>query len=325
MSLPKLLTKNLRLPVIGAPMFIASTPELVIEQCKAGIIGAFPALNARPQHVLEEWIVQIKVALAEHDAEHPDRPAAPFAVNQISHQSNDRLHGDMEIIARHEVPIVIASLQVSKDNIEAVHKYGGLVLADVISNRHAQKSAEAGVDGLVAVAAGAGGHTGNVSPFALVSEIREWWDGPLALSGAIANGQSILAALAAGADLAYIGSPFLATPQANTVTDYKQMIVAGGSKDIITTDAFSGVPANYLIGSVTRAGLDPKNLSRDPDLKIDVSESGDSLKTWKDFWGCGQGIQAVKHIQTPAELVDRWQQELTIARRDLHSRLDAYT
>ena len=320
-TLEKLHSK-LRLPVFGAPMFIASTPELVIEQCKAGIVGAFPALNARPQHVLDEWIVRIKEALAEHDAQHPERPAAPFAVNQISHPSNDRLQGDMEIIARHKVPIVIASLQVSRENIDAVHSYGGLVFNDVVSNRHARKSVEAGVDGLVAVAAGAGGHTGNVSPFALVSEIREWWDGPLALSGAIANGKSILAALATGADFAYIGSPFLATPEANTVEDYKQLIVEGSSKDIITTDAFSGVPANYLVGSITRAGLDPRNLVRDPDKKINVSESGDSLKTWKDFWGCGQGIQSVKKTCNTRELIEGWRLEYAAAREALLARLN---
>jgi nitronate monooxygenase len=323
MSLPEILKGKVRLPVIGAPMFIASTPELVIEQCKAGIIGAFPALNARPQTLLDEWIVQIKEALAEHDAQHPDSPAAPFAVNQISHASNDRLLGDMEIIARHEVPIVIASLQVSRENIDAVHGYGGLVFNDVISNRHARKSVEAGVDGLVAVAAGAGGHTGNISPFALVSEIREWWDGPLALSGAIANGQSILAALATGADFAYIGSPFLATPEANTVDDYKRMIVEGSSRDIMTTDAFSGVPANYLIGSIIRCGLDPENLAPRPDRAVDVSESGDSYKTWKDFWGCGQGIQTVKAICSTRELVDKWRLEYTSASEKLAARLNS--
>ncbi len=323
MNLPEILKENIRLPVIGAPMFIASTPELVIEQCKAGIIGAFPALNARPQHMLDEWIAQIKEALAEHDAQHPERPAAPFAVNQISHPSNDRLQGDMEIIARHQVPLIIASLQVSRENIDAVHSYGGLVFSDVVSNRHARKSVEAGVDGLVAVAAGAGGHTGNVSPFALISEIREWWDGPLALSGAIANGQSILAALATGADFAYIGSPFLATPEANTVEDYKQLIVEGSSKDIITTDAFSGVPANYLVGSITRCGLDPKNLVRKTNGPIDVSESGDSYKTWRDFWGCGQGIQAVKNISSTKELVERWSREYHTAKKKFSTRLKA--
>jgi nitronate monooxygenase len=321
MNLPEILTRNIQLPVIGAPMFIASTPELVIEQCKAGIIGAFPALNARPQYVLDEWIAQIKKALAEHDAKHPEQPAAPFAVNQISHPSNDRLLGDMDIIARHKVPIVIASLQVSPENIETVHGYGGLVFSDVVSNRHAHKSVDAGVDGLVAVATGAGGHTGNVSPFALVSEIREWWDGPLALSGSIATGKSILAALTMGADFAYIGSPFLATPEANTVNEYKQMIVDGSSRDIITTDAISGVPANYLVGSIMRCGLDPKNLAPRPDKTVNVSERGDSYKTWKDIWGCGQGINAVKAVTGTADLVNRWRREYDSARRELSARL----
>jgi nitronate monooxygenase len=321
-NLPEILTKNIRLPVMGAPMFIASSPELVIEQCKAGIIGAFPALNARPQHVLEEWILQIKRALAEHDANYPECPAAPFAVNQISHPSNDRLQSDMEIIARHSVPIVIVSLYVSREITDYVHSYGGIVLNDVISNRHARKSIEAGVDGLVAVAAGAGGHTGNVSPFALISEIREWWDGPLALSGAIANGRSILAALATGADFAYVGSPFLATHEANTEADYKQMIVNSSAADIITSDAFSGVLANYLIGSIERAGLDPRQLQRDPDKKVNVSAQGDSYRIWKDIWGCGQGINSVKAVTTTADLIHRLQGEYDNARRELAALLE---
>ena len=321
MNLPNILTKNVRLPVIGAPMFIASTPELVIEQCKAGIIGSLPSLNARPQHVLEEWIVQIKTALAEHDKKNPDKPAAPFAINQISHPSNDRIHEDMKVIARHQVPIVIVSLYVSAEICDFVHGYGGIVLNDVISNRQAKKSVEAGVDGLVAVAAGAGGHTGNVSPFALVSEIREWWDGPLALSGSISTGQNILAALATGADFAYIGSAFIATPEANSEEDYKRMIVEGSAKDIITSDAFSGVPANFLIGSIEKQGLDPKNLTRDPTKAINVSESSESHKTWKDIWGCGQGISAIKKIKTTAELVQQWQDEFESAKQTLFSRL----
>ena len=314
MRLPEILTKNVRLPVIGAPMFIASTPELVIEQCKAGIIGSLPALNARPQHVLEEWIVQIKEALAEHDQKHPESPAAPFAINQISHPSNDRLKGDMEIIARHKVPIVIVSLYVSEETCNFVHEYGGIVLNDVISNYQAKKSVELGVDGLVAVCAGAGGHTGNTSPFALVQEIRECWDGPLALSGAIATGQNILAALATSADFAYIGSPFLVTDEACTSDEYKQMIIDGSARDIMTSDYFSGVPANFLRGSIKRAGLDPKNLVRDPDAPVNVAESGESHKTWKDIWGCGQGIGVIKETVPTATLVARWESEFLSAR-----------
>lgn len=321
MCLPEILTKNLRLPVMGAPMFIASTPEMVIEQCKAGIIGSLPALNARPQSLLEDWIIQIKSALAEHDASHPDAPAAPFAINQISHPSNDRLMGDMEIIARHRVPIVIVSLYVSEEICQQVHDYGGLVFNDVISNYQAKKSVSLGVDGLIAVCAGAGGHTGDTSPFALVSEIREWWDGPLALSGAIANGQSILAALATSADFAYIGSPFLVTPEANTSEEYKQMILDSGAADIVTTDYFSGVRASFLTGSIRRAGLDPKNLRRDPDAPVNVAADGDSHKIWRDVWGCGQGINALKERVSTAELIQRWKDEFASAKKTFAQRL----
>lgn len=321
MSLPPILKRNLRLPVIAAPMFIASTPELVIAQCKAGIIGSIPALNARPQSQLDDWITHIKTALAEHDAANPDQPAAPFAINQISHPSNDRLHSDMEIIARHQVPIVIVSLYVSADICNFVHRYGGIVLNDVISNRQAKKSVALGVDGLVAVAAGAGGHTGNISPFALVQEIREWWQGPLALSGAIATGQNIVAALATGADMAYIGSPFLATHEANTETAYKQMIIDGSAQDIITSDAFSGVPANFLIDSIARAGLDPRNLSTKPKDQIDVSERSDSHKTWKDIWGAGHGIGAVKTTEPAAQLIARLEQEYAAAKLEVLARV----
>ena len=323
MSLPSSLGKNLALPAMAAPMFIASTPEMVIEQCKGGIIGSIPALNARPQHVLEEWIIQIKDALAEHDKANPEAPAAPFAINQISHPSNDRVMSDMEIIARHNVPIVIVSLYVNAEICDYVHNYGGLVFNDVISNKQAKKSVEAGVDGLVAVCAGAGGHTGNLSPFALISEIREWWDGPLACSGAIANGQSILAALATGADLAYIGSPFLATVEANTEEAYRAMIVDGTAADIMTSDAFSGVPASFLTQSIVRAGLNPKNLQRPEDKPVDVSESSDSFKTWTDIWGCGQGSNAVKKVTTTAELIAQWKSEYAEAKTRFSQRLSA--
>ncbi|GAB3377172.1 nitronate monooxygenase family protein [Spongiibacter taiwanensis] len=321
MSLPEFITKNLRLPAMAAPMFIASTPQLVVEQCKAGMIGSIPALNARPQSQLDEWITYIKDELAKYDAENPDKPAAPFAINQISHPSNDRLMGDLEIIAKHKVPIVIVSLYVAPQICEVVHSYGGMVFNDIISNRQAKKSVEGGVDGLIAVAAGAGGHTGNVSPFALVSEIREWWDGPLALSGCIATGQNILAALATSADLAYIGSPFLATPEANAVPEYKAMVVASEAKDIITSDAFSGVPANFLVGSITRAGLDPKNLKRDEDKAIDISEKSQSFNTWKDIWGCGQGVGVVKEIRPTAELIADWITQYEIAKATFKARL----
>jgi nitronate monooxygenase len=324
MTLPSILTKNLRLPVIAAPMFIASTPELVIEQCKAGIIGSLPALNARPQAKLEAWIIQINEALAAHDAAHPESPAAPFAINQISHPTNERLAQDMAVIAKHKVPIVIVSLYVSKEICDEVHSYGGIVLNDVISNRQAKKSVEAGVDGLVAVAAGAGGHTGNINPFALVSEIREWWQGPLALSGAIANGNNILAALATGADFAYIGSPFLATPEASTQAAYKQMVVDGTSQDIFTSDAFSGVPANFLIGSIINAGLDPKTLKRDDDKPVNIGESSGSHKTWKDIWGAGHGIGGIKSIQPTADLIAQWRTELATAKASFNQRLSQF-
>lgn len=322
MSLSEILIKNIRLPVVAAPMFIASTPELVIEQCKAGIIGSLPALNARPQSVLEQWIIQIKEALAEHDRLDPEHPAAPFAINQISHPSNDRLQDDMRIIAKHRVPIVIVSLYVSEEICNQVHEYGGIVFNDVVSNYQAKKSVAVGVDGLVAVSAGAGGHTGSVSPFALVQEIREWWDGPLALSGAIATGQNILAALATSADFAYIGSPFLATTEANTNDEYKQAIIDGTSKDITTTNYFSGVTANFLTTSIKKSGLDPKNLVRDPNKEVNISASSDSHKTWKDIWGCGHGINAVKASTSTADLVDRWKLEYDTARSTLINRLN---
>lgn len=315
MSLPEVLTKNVRLPVIAAPMFIASTPELVIEQCKAGIIGSIPALNARPQSQLEDWIIQIQTALAEYDKQNPDIQAAPFAINQISHPSNDRLQSDTALLVKYKIPIVIVSLYVSKEICDQVHSYGGIVFNDVISNRQAKKSIECGVDGLVAVSTGAGGHTGNISPFALISEIREWWDGPLALSGSISTGQNILAALATSADFAYIGSSFLATTEANTDDDYKKMITDGSASDIITTDAFSGVPANFLIGSIVKAGLDPKNLKREPNTEINVSESSSSHKTWKDIWGCGQGIGTIKETVTTATLVQRWHHEYNTSKK----------
>ena len=321
MKLRDILHSKLRLPVFGAPMFIASTPKLVIEQCKAGIIGAIPALNARPQSRLDEWITEIESALQDHQQANPEIPVAPFAINQISHPSNDRLMQDLEVIVAHRVPIVIVSLYVSEEICRQVHSYGGIVLNDVISNHQAKKSVQLGVDGLIAVSAGAGGHTGNVSPYALVAEIREWWNGPLALAGGIANGQMILAALATGADFAYIGSPFLATHEANTSSEYKQMVIRSTARDIITSAAFSGVPANFLVESIRRAGLDPAALRLDPDKPINVSDKGDSHKIWKDIWGCGQGINAVKEVLSTKELVARWEREYAAAKSALIGRI----
>lgn len=296
MALPPLFDK-LAAPIIAAPMFIVSSPELVIAQCCGGIVGSMPALNARPQSQLDDWITQIKQALAEHDAAHPDAPAAPYAINQIAHPSNDRLMEDTDTIVQHKVPIVIISLSAHRDIVDAVHGYGGLVFNDIISNRHAHKAIDNGCDGLIAVAAGAGGHTGKVSPFALIEEIRAWWDGPLALSGAIASGRGVLAAEVMGADLAYIGSPFIATDEANAVAQYKTLVTQATSADVVTTDYFSGVPANFLAGSIERAGLDPKNLVRDPDRKTNVSPTGDAHKTWRDIWGCGHGVGRITSIE----------------------------
>lgn len=304
MSLPALF-ERLAAPVVAAPMFIVSSPELVVAQCTSGIVGSMPALNARPQAALGDWIAQIEAGLAAHDAAHPDRPAAPFAINQIAHPSNDRLGEDTATIVEHEVPIVIISLYADREIVDAVHDYGGLVFNDVISDRHARKAIDNGCDGLIAVAAGAGGHTGRVSPFALVEEIRSWWDGPLILGGAIATGRAVLAAEVMGADLAYVGSPFIATEEAHAVPEYKALVAEATSADIVTTDYFSGVPANFLAGSIERAGLDPKNLVRDPDKRTNVSPSGDSHKTWRDIWGCGHGVGAVTDIVPAAERVRR--------------------
>lgn len=287
--------KQLRLPVIAAPMFIVSNPRLVIEQCKAGIIGSFPSLNARPQEKLDEWIIEIKEALAEHDRKNPDRPAAPFAVNQIVHRSNDRLMKDMESCVKHKVPIVICSLGAREDVYQAIHSYGGLVLHDVINNFFARKAIEKGADGLITVAAGAGGHAGVISPFALVQEIREWFSGPIALSGAIATGGAVLAAEAMGADFGYIGSPFIACDEANATDAYKNAIVSYGADDIVYTNLFTGVHGNYLKPSIAAAGLDPENLPESDPSKMDFGSGGNSAaKAWKDIWGCGQGIGAIK-------------------------------
>lgn len=307
MSLPAALSGPLTLPVVGSPMFIASGPELVIAQCQSGIIGSFPALNARPAAKLSDWLDRITEENAAYAAAHPNAPVAPFAVNQIVHRSNDRLEHDMSIIVEHKVPIVITSLGARPEINEAVHSYGGIVLHDVINNEFAHKAVDRGADGIIAVAAGAGGHAGTQSPLALVQEIRDWFDGPLLLSGSIAHGRSILAARAVGADFAYIGSAFLSTLEANTVQDYKQMIVNSTAKDIVYSSLFTGVHGNYLRGSILAAGLDPNNLAEsDPsamNFSTDGVAEGTKAKAWKDIWGSGQGIGAIKNNLSVADLV----------------------
>jgi nitronate monooxygenase len=295
----------LRIPVIAAPMFIVSNPALVIAQCTSGIVGSFPALNARPASRLDEWIHEISEALAAWDRDHPDRPAAPFAVNQIVHRSNDRFEQDMDVCAKWKVPIVITSLGARVELNEAVHGWGGITLHDVIDDRFARKAIEKGADGIIAVAAGAGGHAGRWSPFALTQEIRRWFDGPLILSGAIANGGSVLAAQAAGADLAYVGSPFIATEEANAPDDYKQAIVDAGAADIVYSDLFTGVHGNYLRASIVNSGLDPDNLAGvDPTVMKFGSEGSSKSKAWRDIWGSGQGIGVVDRVRPAAEYID---------------------
>jgi nitronate monooxygenase len=315
-KLPPVLHK-LRFPVIASPMFIVSNPKLVIEQCKAGVVGSMPALNARPASQLDEWLHEIEEALAAHDRAHPDRPAAPFAINQIVHRSNDRLDHDMEAVVRRKVPIVITSLGARPDVNEAIHSYGGVVLHDIINNTFARKAVEKGADGLIAVAAGAGGHAGTKSPFALVQEIREWFDGPIALSGAIANGGAVLAAQAMGADFAYVGSAFIATEEARASEGYKQAIVAGSSDDIVYSSLFTGVHGNYLKASIRAAGLDPDNLPESDPSKMSFGGGDSAKKAWKDIWGSGQGIAAVKEVVRTADLVARLQREYAQARERL--------
>ena len=304
MSLPPIFDR-LRLPVIGSPMFIISGPELVIAQCKAGIVGSFPALNARPDTKLDEWLHQITEELAAWDRDNPDTPAAPFAVNQIVHRSNPRLEHDVEVCARWKVPIVITSLGARPELNEAVHGWGGITLHDVIDDRFAHKAIEKGADGLILVATGAGGHAGTLSPFALVSEVRQWFDGPIALSGAISTGGAVLAAQAMGADLAYIGSPFIATTEANAMEDYKQGIVDGRAADIVYSNLFTGVHGNYLRASIVNAGLDPDNLPESDPSKMDFG----GAKAWRDIWGSGQGIGSVDAVVPAAERIDRLQRE----------------
>jgi len=316
-SLPPILS-NLRLPVIAAPMFIISNPKLVIAQCTAGIVGSFPALNARPAPLLDEWIHEITETLAEWDRDHPERPAAAFAVNQIVHRSNDRFEHDMEVCAKWKVPIVITSLGARTELNDAVHAWGGITLHDIIDDRFARKAIEKGADGIIAVASGAGGHAGRWSPFALLQEIRTWFDGPLSRSGAIANGGAVLAAQAAGADLAYVGSPFIATEEANAPDEYKQAIVDSGAADIVYTDLFTGVHGNYLRSSIERAGLDPEALAKgDINTMKFGSEGSNKSKAWRDIWGSGQGIGVIDRVQPAADLIELLAQQYSAARERL--------
>ncbi len=306
MALPDILKQHLRLPAIGAPLFIIANPALVMAQCKSGIVGAFPALNARTTTQLDEWLAEITENLRDYNLAHPDQPAAPFAVNQIVHRSNQRLEQDLALCVKYKVPVVISSLGAVPEVNAAIHSYGGIVLHDVINNRHANSAIRKGADGLIAVAAGAGGHAGTLSPFALIAEIREWFDGPVALSGAIASGSAILAAQAMGADLAYIGSPFIATTQANAVDGYKEMIVQSGAKDIVYSNYFTGIHGNYLRPSIEAAGMDPDHLPEADPSKMDFAKASSGAKAWKDIWGCGQGIGAVKEILPAEQLVAKW-------------------
>ncbi|MEO0329755.1 MAG: nitronate monooxygenase family protein [Pseudomonadota bacterium] len=306
MAIPESLKNNLRIPVIGAPLFIISHPELVLAQCKAGVVGSFPALNARPAEQLDEWLAEITEELASYKAANPEAIVAPFAVNQIVHTSNNRLEHDLKMCVKYKVPIVITSLGAVPEVNEAVHSYGGIVLHDIINNRHANSAIRKGADGLIAVATGAGGHAGTLSPFALIQEIREWFDGPLLLSGSIANGGAVLAAQAMGADMAYIGSPFIATHEARAMEEYKQAIVDYSAKDIVYTNLFTGVHGNYLKPSIERAGMDPDNLPESDPSAMDFASGGNTdAKAWKDIWGSGQGIGAIKAVTSTQELADR--------------------
>ena len=317
MSLPPIFD-TLRLPVIGSPLFIISGPELVIPQCKAGVVGSFPALNARPQAQLDEWLHQITEELAAHNRDNPDKPAAPYAVNQIVHKSNNRLEEDLATCGKWQVPITITSLGAREDLNKAVHSWGGITLHDVINDRFARKAVEKGADGLIPVGAGAGGHAGVTSPFALIQEIRDWFDGPVALSGSIGTGASVLAAQAMGADLAYIGSAFIATKEARAEDSYKRGIVNGQASDIVYSDLFTGVHGNYLAPSIRAAGLDPDNLPKGDISTMNFGSGGNTgAKAWKDIWGCGQGIGAVKDVLSAGEMVDRLSAEYHAAKAAL--------
>ncbi|MFY9184875.1 nitronate monooxygenase family protein [Limnohabitans sp.] len=313
-KLPPVLA-NLPFPVIASPLFIISNPKLVIEQCKAGVVGSMPALNARPAAQLEDWLAEITETLAAYNAAHPDKPAAPFAINQIVHKSNDRLEHDMAMCVKYKVPIIITSLGAREEINQAAHSYGGVVMHDIINNKFAHKAIEKGADGLIAVAAGAGGHAGVKSPFALIQEIRQWFDGPVALSGSIASGDAILAAQAMGADFAYIGSAFIATHEARAAEDYKKAIVDCNSDDIVYSNLFTGVHGNYLAPSIRAAGLDPENLPESDPSKMNFG--GDAKKAWKDIWGCGQGIGAIQSVQSTADLVAQLKAQYQAARARL--------
>jgi len=322
MALPEVLKDSLTLPIIGSPLFIVSGPELAIAQCKAGIVGSFPALNARPEPVLDEWMMRIKQELAEYADAHPEKTVAPFAVNQIAHRSNDRLMHDVEMCVKHEVPLVITSLRAPKEVIDAVHSYGGKVFHDVINMRHARKSASEGVDGLILVCAGAGGHAGTLSPFALTSEVRAFFDGTILIGGAIGNGRSVLAAQAAGADLAYMGTRFIATKEANADPAYKQMLIDSAADDIVYSSLFTGVHGNYLKPSIAQAGLDPNALPGSDPSKMDFGSGGNmKSKAWKDIWGSGQGIGTIKDAPSVATLVDELKAEYEEAKRVLMAQI----
>jgi len=309
MALPSVLKDNLRLPVVASPLFIISHPELTLAQCKAGVVGAFPALNARPESQLDEWLAMITEELAAYNAKNPDRPAAPFAVNQIVHTSNKRLEHDLMMCVKYKVPIVISSLGAVPEVNAAIHSYGGIVLHDVINNRHANSAIRKGADGLIAVATGAGGHAGTLSPFALVNEIRQWFEGPLLLAGAIATGGDILAAQAMGADMAYIGTPFIATREARATDAYKQAIVDAHANDIVYSNYFTGIHGNYLKSSIAAAGMDPDNLPVADPSKMDFEKASTGAKAWKDIWGAGQGVGSVKAVEPVAVVVDRLERE----------------
>ena len=321
MPLPKILEGTLSIPVIGSPLFLCSGPELVIAQCKAGIVGSFPALNARPKSVLDEWIIRIKEELAQAKLDNPERPIAPFAVNQICHASNDRLMTDMESCVRHEVPIIITSLRPPEEIVTAAHSYGGLVYHDVISVKHAKKAVEQGVDGLILVCSGAGGHAGTLSPFALVREVREFFDGTIILSGAISSGSAVASSQALGADLAYMGTRFIATKEANAEQTYKEMLVESAADDIVYSSLFTGVAGNYLKGSIKNAGLDPNNLPDADKSSMNFGSGGNTdAKAWKDIWGSGQGIGSIKDSPTVQALVDQLKEEYLAAADDFKAK-----
>jgi len=323
--LPDILKNNLSIPVVAAPLFIISRPNLVIAQCKAGVVGSFPALNARPQELLSDWIKEIKDELGEYQEQNPGKKVAPFAVNQICHLSNDRLLADVETCVKHEVPIIITSLRPPADLVKAIHSYGGLVFHDVINTRHAQKAVSEGVDGLILVCAGAGGHAGALSPFALLRETREWYDGTILLSGAISDGYSVASALAMGADLAYVGTRFIATQESEAEDEYKQMLIDSSAKDVVYTNYFSGVHGNYLSPSVIKSGMDPDNLPEADKTKMNFNSGGNAAKkVWKDIKGCGQGLSPIKDSPAVSDLVDNMKKEFAEASKAFTSKSSVY-